>query len=519
MLHQKTRLTRFSSVFWAMLVSFCFIAQISGLTQPLSAAECDQQVNATLLIRYPVDSPPITPESIYKMGALKPDQRTYLTRGEFDVIYGMDPSDELKVKAFCKKNHLKVLDISSARRLVTVTGTKEALQSALGSMPKEMAPIIRHVFFDTQEPPISEGGFPSIPTMATYTPPQVGQIYNYPKDLDGSGVTVGIMGFGGGFDREILSDYFRYLTIPMPEITSVSIRGYENTYSTPPSAMDVEIMMDIEVAAAVAPGAKFVVYLGRNDARGWYEGLSTAIHDNINNPAILSLSFALPESKTIQTEMALINQLFMEAALLGMTVTASSGDLGSSAGVDDGLAHAYFPASSPFVIATGGTTLIAQGSEIKSEVTWDVPKVGAASGGGISAFFPLPAWQKKAGVPPSVNPGHQTGRGLPDMAGNANLLTGYVISYNKGELSPYGSGTSAVAPLVAALFAMINQKSNVSVGYVNPLLYNLETMTDSNLFYDVTKGDNGAYQASAGWDACTGWGSPDGIKLLNALTH
>ena len=131
----------------------------------------------------------------------------------------------------------------------------------------------------------------------------------------------------------------------------------------------------------------------------------------------------------------------------------------------------------------------------------------------MSDFFPMPGYQEAAGVPPSANDHRHIGRGVPDIAGDADPSTGYFVRVDGKELV-FG-GTSAVAPLWAGLIALVNQKLGHRVGFLNPLTYG--SLSNSGSFQDITSGNNGAYQAQAGWDACTGWGSPNGTKLLHAL--
>jgi len=142
---------------------------------------------------------------------------------------------------------------------------------------------------------------------------------------------------------------------------------------------------------------------------------------------------------------------------------------------------------------------------------WNEPGHGA-TGGGVSDVFPLPDWQRAARVPRSANPSGRIGRGVPDVSGNADPLTGYRVRVD-GHDRVVG-GTSAVAPLWAALIALINQAGGRPVGYLNPTLYQLRA---GRAFQDITRGDNGAYHAAPAWDACTGLGRPDGSRLLQAL--
>ena len=210
--------------------------------------------------------------------------------------------------------------------------------------------------------------------------------------------------------------------------------------------------------------------------------------------------------------MTQFDRAFQAAAMLGITVCCASGDNGSSDGIKDGRAHVDFPASSPHVVACGGTRLEASKGAISNEVVWNAAG-GGATGGGVSDVFALPSWQSAAKVPPSANPGGRRGRGVPDVSGDADPATGYQVRVD-GTDAVYG-GTSAVAPLLAALVARIAQRLDSPVGFLNPVLYGA---AGRSALHDVTKGSNGAYKASKGWDACTGLGSPDGAKLLRVLT-
>jgi kumamolisin len=194
----------------------------------------------------------------------------------------------------------------------------------------------------------------------------------------------------------------------------------------------------------------------------------------------------------------------------------AAGDNGSSDGVNDGKAHVDFPASSPYALGCGGTRLDSSGGQVTDEVVWNESAAGeGATGGGISDFFPLPTWQANAHIPPSINDRH-SGRGVPDVAGDADPQTGYQI-YVDGQSSPIG-GTSAVAPLWAGLIALVNQRRGKAVGYLNPYLYQqYAQLAQSKALRDVTSGNNGGYTAGNGWDACTGLGAPDGALLLQAL--
>jgi kumamolisin len=209
-----------------------------------------------------------------------------------------------------------------------------------------------------------------------------------------------------------------------------------------------------------------------------------------------------------------MNYAFQSAGALGITICTAAGDQGFTDGVPGNRANTDFPASSPFVLACGGTRLESSGGKVSAESVWnDSPS--SATGGGVSDVFDLPPYQTDANVPASVNPGHGTGRGVPDVAGDADPNTGYRIRVH-GQDAVIG-GTSAVAPLWAALLALINQKLGSPLGFVNALLYG-QGATGGG-FNDIVDGNNGAggYKAGPGWDACTGLGTPDGTTLSEVI--
>jgi kumamolisin len=261
----------------------------------------------------------------------------------------------------------------------------------------------------------------------------------------------------------------------------------------------------------VAPGARFVVYFAPNTDQGFIDAVSTAVHDSTNKPSVISISWGGPEdswTKQARTEM---EQILTEGAAAGVTVTAASGDDGSTDGVSDGSQHVDFPASAPHMLACGGTTLRIEGDQIASEVVWNDLPTDGAGGGGISIEFPVPSYQAGLPMPPNVDT-DQAGRGVPDVSGDADPQTGYSILV--GGVDQSVGGTSAVAPLWAGLIALVNQALGQPVGFFQPRLYQGSA---SGGFRDITEGDNGAYSAATGWDPCTGLGSPEGSALLAAL--
>ena len=270
-------------------------------------------------------------------------------------------------------------------------------------------------------------------------------------------------------------------------------------------------MLDIEVIGAVAPGVSIVVFFANTSDQGFLDAVSTAVHDSAHSPSVVSISWGGPEDSWTQQARAQMEQIFTEAAALGVTVTVAAGDSGSTDGVNDGKQHVDFPASAPHALACGGTSLRVQGTAITSEVVWNDGAGGGAGGGGVSVEFALPNYQDAAKVPDNVDTG-QPGRGVPDVCGDADPDTGYTIEVD-GASETIG-GTSAVAPLWAGLTALVNEALGKPVGFFQPQLY---ASTAHGAFHDITQGNNGAYKAGPGWDACTGLGSPNGSLLLHAL--
>ncbi len=464
-----------------------------------------------------------------------------MSRAEFENAHGADPADLEKIKKFAEEYGLKVHETGTelARRTVVLSGTAANLQKAFHaelkeyshpkgnfrgrvgaiSVPADYADIITGVFgLDNRRQ--AEPHFRRMPqpdkhkhkthtSSSSHDPNEVAQIYDYPAG-DGTGQCIGIIELGGGFQLDDLSNYFSSLNINAPQIISVSVDGGSNSPSTPDSA-DGEVMLDIEVAGAIAPAAKLVVYFAPNTDQGFLDAITTAVHDSTNQPSVISISWGGPESGWTTQALTNFDEAFQAAAATGVTVCIASGDNGSSDGLNDGHNHVDFPASSSFVLGCGGTTMQASNGQIVNETVWNEQPSGGATGGGVSDVFPLPAWQDGFDVPsPTVESG---GRGVPDVSGDADPNTGYNVLVD-GEKMVIG-GTSAVAPLWAALVARVNQKIGKPVGFLNPLIY--AQAIEASGFHDVTAGNNGSFSASPGWDPCTGLGSPDGARLLAAL--
>ena len=455
-----------------------------------------------------------------------------MTRAEYVRLHGPDPAALKVAKAFAAEFGLEVTPPTPGRRTMHVTGTPAAMEKAFGvllkhhqfegktfrvregeiCLPEELIGQVTAVFGLDNRPqakPHFRGVAVPHATNVSYTPVQVAQLYGFPK-VSAKGQTIGIIELGGGYRTSDLTAYFKTLGLAAPTVTAVSVDKGKNTPGAADGA-DGEVMLDIEVCAAVAPGAKIVVYFAPNTDQGFIDAIATAVHDKVNKPSVISISWGGPESSWTAQAITSLDQACQAAAALGVTITVAAGDDGSTDGATDKGQHVDFPASSPHVLACGGTKLAGTGTTIASEVVWNELAAGeGATGGGVSAVFAKPAWQNSAGVPAPA--GMTGGRGVPDVAGDADPQTGYIIRVD-GQTQVIG-GTSAVAPLWAGLIALANAQNKTPAGFINPALYAAKSRT---AFRDIVSGDNGAFSAGPGWDACTGLGTPNGSLIVKAL--
>ena len=455
-----------------------------------------------------------------------------MSRPEYNRRHGADPASVKMVKAFAKEFGLTVEGPTPGRRALHVTGPQPKMEKAFGvalkqheldgtkyrvregdiCLPEELIGHVDAVLGLDNRPQALPHFRVKQPhaTDLSYTPVEVATLYGFPPGAVATGQTIGIVELGGGYKAADLTAYFKTLKQKKPMVTAVSVDKGKNAPTNANSA-DGEVLLDIEVCAAVAPGAKIAVYFAPNTDQGFIDAVSTAVHDTKHKPSVISISWGGPESTWTAQSTAALDAACQAAAALGVTITVASGDNGSSDGETDGANHVDFPASSPHVLACGGTKLVGSGSTITSEVVWNetAAKEGA-TGGGVSNVFPLPAWQNNANVPaPSVAGG---GRGVPDVAGDADPSTGYVIRVD-GQTSVIG-GTSAVAPLWAGLIALANAANGTPAGFINPTIY---AASAKPAFRDITSGNNGSFSAAVGWDPCTGLGSPVGTGIVSLL--
>jgi hypothetical protein len=360
---------------------------------------------------------------------------------------------------------------------------------------------------------VERSGTVNEPT-AGFSVPELARLYNFPPDLDGSGQTIGIIELGGGYQESDLDAYFADLMLPRPKVTAVSVLGARNMPGSGSNDVDEMVTMNLEVAAAVAPRAHIVVYFAPADPDGFIEAVKTAVHDAENHPSVLLISWGSPEKNWTKSAMNQMDQALQSAAARDITVVCAVGNSGATDGLADGHMHVDFPASSPWVLACGGTHLTASGGAIGTETVWDDGDRGA-TGGGVSRIFPTPDWQQTAKESADFE---LVGRGVPDVAANASPSSGFRL-FVHGNRVVLG-GTSAATPLWAGLMALLNQGCGRNLGNINPILYG--TIGPKGLMHSIAgvKSSLGNIKPSSdghGWNVFTGWGSPDGVKLLEAF--
>jgi kumamolisin len=457
-----------------------------------------------------------------------------LTRAELESMHGADPADILAVTAFASEHHLSLAAVHPAARTIILQGRLSDMASAfsaelrvsrMGEKTFRTRESHLRVPEHLESAVVAVLGLDDRPAAQTnhkvqakaaqplqYTPPQLAEIYNFPA-ASGKGQTIAIIELGGGYRNSDLQKYWTELGLQNVSVTAVVVDGVGSAPTGDPNGADGEVVLDIEVAGGVAPEARIVVYFAPNTDQGFLNAINAAIHDTVHTPSVISISWGSAENQWTAQALNAFNAALHDAALLGITVCAAAGDDGSSDGLSDGANHVDFPASSPWVLACGGTRLLATHGSIQKETVWNNGTNGGATGGGVSAHFSQPAYQSHLHIPRPKGTTNTSGRGVPDVAGVADPETGYAVLID-GEQTVIG-GTSAVAPLWAGLVALCNEQLGRNLGWFHPTLYG--TLSQNRTMNDITSGTNGSYNAGIGWDCCTGLGTPKGKAILNAL--
>lgn len=512
-----------------------------------------QLVTATIMVRRKPDGSRLRNEADFTARAKAPAKR--LSRAEFAATHGSDPKELQEVEAFAKSQGLEVLESNAARRSVVVRGTASAINKAfsvqlhdfdsprgkyhshtgMASVPAPISNMVEAVVgLDNRQVPARHYSTArrrsqkDPPNTAPVTPQQIAQAYNFPAG-DGTGQTIGIYEMqtsdgAAGYSVADLTNTMQAFGggLKVPKPIDVSVDGVKNS-----GVSDGETGLDITVASAIAQGAQIAVYFTGGTTQSILHALQAMIHPNAGDPvpSVLSISYGWgPDDASADSfseqEYQQLDQLFQDAANLGITVLVSSGDSGAFISSST-QAQTSYPATEPWVVACGGTTVGNLNGGTFDEYVWNDVGAGGpgATGGGISARFPVPTYQANVHLP-MRNGTNSPGRGIPDIAGNASENSGYQ-QFIQGQEQPVG-GTSAVAPLYAGLIARINANLGAPVGFINPVLYSMGNAA----FHDVSSPPGPAnnsfqhvtgYPAGPGWDACTGWGSVNGMALQNGL--
>lgn len=504
-------------------------------------------VHVTVVLRRRPDGPAVPDPSYYLNTA--PSQRRRLSEGEFAERYGAAEDDIARVRDFAGRNNLEVTEVSAARRTVELSGTVEQFSSAFAValnqyrrpaqpgrrgeeagtevyrgregfiyVPAALAEIIVGVFgLDNRS--VSRRNAADPPNTNPVPLTEITQLYDFPAN-QAIGQTIAIFSLGGLYGGYLASDISSNFGGNPPVVTDVPVNASNGNIA------DAETTQDIVISASVAPGADVAVYFNDGSQQGWVKTVGQVVHPQVGDPvcSVLSSSWYIRDgddsalsSGTTAALITAVSQAFEDAAIQGVTVCIASGDTGSESKIPDGKAHVQYPGSDPWVLSCGGTTIGSVSGTSFDEWVWN--DGWGATGGGVSAIFPLPWYQVDAGVPGSVNDGHH-GRGVPDVAANASGNSGYPIIVGGGPFP--GNGTSASAPLWAGLIAVLNAALNENVGFVNPVLYALGSSVFRDIVAEPGAADNSragapGYPAGPGWDACTGWGTPRGNALLAGL--
>lgn len=390
-------------------------------------------------------------------------------------------------------------------------------------LPRAVAHMVTGVY-GLDDRPVAEPRLAHLdrtrPGVVSYDPTEIAAIYRYPRlPHDGAGLhlVAGMIELGGVTHAADVQAAFARLRLPAPEIVHARVDGAEP--SPDPGGADMEVALDYQVLGAMvlamAPRARLTIvsYDAPNCERGFIDAVAAAAGDTVHRPAAVSISWGASEDTWSLQGMRGLDGVFAAGSLRGVTYSAAAGDAGSDDGVLDGRQHPEFPASSPHVWACGGTTLLATRGGILSETVWNERvRARGAAGSGVSTVFPTPPYQAGARIHPrNPDTGHP-GRGLPDGSGVADPVTGWNV-LTAGRLRITG-GTSAVAPMYTALWTLVASLRGRRLGLPHPVLYR----AGGRDFSDVTHGDTGGpYSARRGWDAASGWGSPDGVAIARAL--
>jgi len=490
-----------------------------------------------------------------------PNYRHYLTPAQFTAQFGPTQSDYQAVIAFAKANGLTVTARHANRMIVDVKGTVPVVEKALHvTMLSYQHPTEKRKFFapdadamlnlsvqvlgisglDNYELPqprykrraataaASQSGTTTGMSTAASAPdsgsptasPNVGTgtsgsymgsdfrtAYVPGVALTGSGQTVGLLQFDG-YTASDITYYETKANLPAVPLTNILLDGFSGAPTG--KGGEVEVSLDIEMSMSIAPGLAGIIVYEAGPSGNWHDVLNRMANDNLAKQ--LSCSWFIPGGVMDTTA----DQIFQQMAAQGQSFFTASGDYDAFTGLIP------FPGDTPYATEVGGTmlTTATAGGAYSSEQVWNRNN-GIGTGGGISTQYAIPSWQQ--GISMTANLGSTTMRNVPDVALTAENV--YVRADGSDQLV---GGTSCAAPLWAGFIALVNQQAMVNtgttVGFINPAVYAIGQGSGyATDFHDTTTGNNfsssspSKFPGTTGYDLCTGWGTPNGAALINAL--
>lgn len=519
----------------------------SSCSPPDGTPKGDTDPNKEMTVTIMVKSKASEAEMDRDLEKIASKTMNFLSRNEFENKYSADADSLKRVLDFAKDSGLRTEAVDASSGRVQLKGTVADLSKAFQcklvdydtpsgvvhartgtfSVPKKIAGDVEGVLgLDNRQVAKSHARVNADQTTGAstqelepraaggYLPNQIADAYEFPKDGMGQGQSAAIIELGGGINTNDNAVYYKDHGLELPKINVVTVDGAKNAPGDP-SGADGEVMLDTQVIGAIAPKAEQMLLFAPNSDQGFVDAVTRATFtkpEETKNTAI-SISWGSPESQWTDDAIHNMDLAFKKAALQGISIFAASGDNGAKDNSPDRRYNADYPSSDPYVTGCGGTRLsIGSGGKIQKEVTWNDGAFGGATGGGISEKFPVPDYQKGITLPANANHTGKPGRGVPDVSGDASPSTGYRVRVDGREASI--GGTSAVSPLYTGLTMRLNSALGRPIGYANPFFYK---NGGSGIFRDITEGNNSGYNAGPGWDAATGWGTPNGKAMLDAF--
>jgi len=513
---------------------------------PVAYPNPSREITLKLVLRHQ----PLTAESTTTLNEVlnqPPHLRRYLTHAEVAAATGGYPADVAALEAYFAPFGVGIKSTSLLLGTLLLTGTITAFEHAFHTelatfqevgqgaflaartgyqLPASLLTMVEQVFpvqslvrkesrrptkplpppaaspptadQPVANPPAPAPAAPALP--AGYSPQELGKAYQFPAGLLGEGQVIGIVELGGKLNQADLKQFFASSGLRKPRIVEVGTPlGGSNSAEN-----NGEVALDIQVAGALAPQARLVVYYGTT----LIEALQAIVGDEANQPTVVSISWAGSEYNYSAAEVQALNLLIYQASLLGITLVAASADHGAYNNL--AFPNVSLPSAHPLVLGCGGTIATLADAALASETVWNELGGYVASGGGYSALYAQPHYQQQAVAryPYQRSPM----RGVPDVAANASIFGGYRIVLN-GQPAAIG-GTSGATPFVAALLALVAGKLGYRLGFLNGVLYGF---AGSEAFRPILQGNNQLYAAAPYWNPCTGLGSPVGTGLLALL--